>query len=58
MIVNMLISSGIGAIIDHCKGTGFGYPTTLTVKRVKPSSSTGATSNSMQRRPVRQDNDD
>lgn len=32
MFGNILFGGGIGAIIDHNKGTGYDYPTQLTVK--------------------------
>ena len=32
MLGNIIIGGGIGAIIDHTKGTGYDYPDTLPVK--------------------------
>jgi len=32
MFGNIIFGGGIGAIIDHSKGTGYDYPTTLAVK--------------------------
>ena len=32
MFGNIIFGGGIGAIIDHSKGTGYNYPNTLPVK--------------------------